>query len=677
MDNLEQSSSSIPMDETETLRQRIAELETHVATQQQTITNVEHERDMFQNILDRLPAIVYLQDSDYNVKFANRYFREHLGDPSSRRCHEIFFGNNEPCDICPISHVFKYPDIAQVWETSPINERIYQIHYHAYQDDEGNPLVLEMGLDITERKKAEKQEKQLRKDLENRVAQRTQELQQSQTLLQELIGNSTSVIYIKDIDGRYILANQQYEKLIGLSSEEMKGKTDYDLFSKEIADGVRGIDQQVIEMGHSIEAEEQVCFDDNMYTYVSVKFPIYDADGHFHAIGGISTDITTRKQAEEELQLFKTVLENAADAIGFTDQNGIITFSNKAHRALFGYGDDIIGTHVAALLVPEAMEVLQAGMQEVMEHGFWLGESINKHKDGTTFPVEVSIFTVPDSNGVIQVVVGFTRDISDRKQVEQDLRTFKALAEYAPDGIAISDMQGIITYVNSSHEKITGYIGEAIGMQIPQFYAPDTLEILPQVLQTIQQEGVWQGELNHVRKDGSTFIGNASGFLLRDNNGNPQNMVAIFRDVSEQKAMEAERLELQQQLIDAQQAAIRELSTPLIPLTNHVVLMPMIGSIDSQRAQQIMETLLEGVATNQADTAIVDITGVSVVDTQVANAIVQAAQAVQLLGAQVVLTGIGPAMAQTLVQLGADLSSIQTRGSLQGAISYILAKRKI
>jgi anti-anti-sigma regulatory factor len=87
-----------------------------------------------------------------------------------------------------------------------------------------------------------------------------------------------------------------------------------------------------------------------------------------------------------------------------------------------------------------------------------------------------------------------------------------------------------------------------------------------------------------------------------------------------------------------------------------------------------MESLLEGVAHHQAETAILDITGVSVVDTQVANALIQAAQAVKLLGAQVVLTGIGPAMAQTLVGLGADLSSIVTRGNLQSGIAYAIAE---
>src|SRR4029078_2730124 len=105
--------------------------------------------------------------------------------------------------------------------------------------------------------------------------------------------------------------------------------------------------------------------------------------------------------------------------------------------------------------------------------------------------------------------------------------------------------------------------------------------------------------------------------------------------------------------------------------------MPLIGTIDSSRAQQVIETLLNGVATTRATTAILDITGVQVVDTQVANALLSAAQAVKLLRAQVIITGIRPEVAQTLVGLGLDLSTIVTRSSLQSGISFALAGRSI
>ncbi len=121
-------------------------------------------------------------------------------------------------------------------------------------------------------------------------------------------------------------------------------------------------------------------------------------------------------------------------------------------------------------------------------------------------------------------------------------------------------------------------------------------------------------------------------------------------------------------IIDAQRAVLHELSTPLIPVTDSVMVMPLIGTIDSSRAQQIISTLLEGAAASRTRTIILDITGVPVIDTHIANILVRASQALRLLGADVVITGIRPEVAQTLVGLGVNLDGIVTLGTLQAGI---------
>ena len=103
--------------------------------------------------------------------------------------------------------------------------------------------------------------------------------------------------------------------------------------------------------------------------------------------------------------------------------------------------------------------------------------------------------------------------------------------------------------------------------------------------------------------------------------------------------------------------------------------MPLIGTVDAQRAQRVLEVLLDGIARNGAHTAILDVTGVLVVDTMGANHLIRAAQAVGLLGAQVVLTGIRSEVAQTLLGLGADLSGIVTKGTLQNGIAFAMSSR--
>jgi rsbT co-antagonist protein RsbR len=152
---------------------------------------------------------------------------------------------------------------------------------------------------------------------------------------------------------------------------------------------------------------------------------------------------------------------------------------------------------------------------------------------------------------------------------------------------------------------------------------------------------------------------------LHDQSSRVAGVLATYINITERKRAEATVL--------AQTALLQELSTPVIPLNDQIVVMPLVGSIDTQRAQQVLETLLMSIAEAHAQVAIIDITGVPMVDTQVANALIRAAQAVQLLGAQVVLTGIRPEVAQTMVGLGVELRGITTRSSLHSGLSYALS----
>jgi anti-anti-sigma regulatory factor/HAMP domain-containing protein len=121
-------------------------------------------------------------------------------------------------------------------------------------------------------------------------------------------------------------------------------------------------------------------------------------------------------------------------------------------------------------------------------------------------------------------------------------------------------------------------------------------------------------------------------------------------------------------------AQIRQMSTPVVPVLKGVIVVPIIGSLDSQRASQLIQSVLAGIEAHRAHLAVLDITGVPVVDTHVAGVILQAAGAARLLGATAALVGIRPEVAQTLVQLGVDLSGIQTLATLQEALRLSVAR---
>ncbi|NJP04491.1 MAG: PAS domain-containing protein [Chloroflexaceae bacterium] len=278
---------------------------------------------------------------------------------------------------------------------------------------------------------------------------------------------------------------------------------------------------------------------------------------------------------------------------------------------------------------------------------------------------------VRNAEGDVMGVSLFAMDVTKQVRLAKQFHIFHALVENAADGIGVAKSDGTITYANPAYRQMLLYGNELVGSNILDSYA-EPAEKMMALVQHVTESGYWQGELTYQRKDGSTFPGMLSAFSISNPAGQVQAVAGIVHDVTEQRRQEAERTSFQQQLIEVQRQALRELSTPLIPISDDVVIMPLIGTIDSNRAQMVMETLLEGIAHYQAELVIIDITGVIVVDTQVAQTFIQAAQAVKLLGARVMLTGIQPQIAQTLVHLGVDLSTIETRGSLQAGITAAL-----
>lgn len=124
------------------------------------------------------------------------------------------------------------------------------------------------------------------------------------------------------------------------------------------------------------------------------------------------------------------------------------------------------------------------------------------------------------------------------------------------------------------------------------------------------------------------------------------------------------------QVIERQRTEMMELSTPVVQLWERVLTIPLIGTLDSVRAQEVMENLLNSIVENSAEVVIVDITGVRVVDTQVAQHLLRTAAAVKLMGAEAIISGISPKIAQTMVELGVDVGEVTTRPTIRAALAH-------
>ena len=144
----------------------------------------------------------------------------------------------------------------------------------------------------------------------------------------------------------------------------------------------------------------------------------------------------------------------------------------------------------------------------------------------------------------------------------------------------------------------------------------------------------------------------------------------------EQETSSAYRTELEEKLatIERQRAAIRELTTPIMEVWEGVLCLPVVGVLDSTRSAEMTEALLQGIVLKKARCVIIDITGIQVMDTATADHFLRMARAVRILGAECLLTGINPPIAQTIVQMGVDLSDIVTYRSLRTALQHFVAR---
>lgn len=395
-----------------------------------------------------------------------------------------------------------------------------------------------------------------------------------------------------------------------------------------------------------------------------------------------------REQAEAALQADELRLERiAANLPGMIYRfvmrpDGHVSFPyvSAGCREIYGLAPHQIEADASLILSVvhpddrEAFERSIAISAETLDPWLWEGRIVGSAGELKWLQAASRPMRQPD--GAI-VWDGLLIDITERKRTEELLWRHSNILEATPDLIGSATMDGRILYLNQAGRRMLGLPLDAdiSDRSIAQLHPAWAAQIvLEQAIPAALQSGVWRGETALLMPDGREIPISQVIIAHKAADGSVAYLSTIARDISEQKQAEAERSRLQEEIIQAQEAVLRELSTPLFPVSDDVVVMPLIGAIDSRRAEQVLETLLRGIETSRARTAILDITGVDVVDTQVANALIRAAQAARLLGTQVLLTGISPEVAQTLVGIGLDLQGLITRSTLQSGIAFAIGR---
>ncbi|WP_437995921.1 PAS domain S-box protein [Sorangium sp. So ce185] len=256
------------------------------------------------------------------------------------------------------------------------------------------------------------------------------------------------------------------------------------------------------------------------------------------------------------------------------------------------------------------------------------------------------------------------------EQVAQLAKVYERLFQVSVGLLVTLDAEGYFRHANPAWERTLGWTPEDMTSRpFIEFVHPEDREAtLAEAAALFQGRTTIRFDNRYECKDGSyKWLAWTAHLDAADDPAN-RLVYGTAHDVTSYRELLGEFERTLARLRDSMQA----MSTPLIPITDRIVVMPLVGQMDTERVSQVMAVALDGVQSSQAQMVILDVTGLKEIDTRVASALVDTARALQLLGARTILTGIRPAVAQTLVGLGLDLAGLITKSTLQSAISFAL-----
>ncbi len=422
-------------------------------------------------------------------------------------------------------------------------------------------------------------------------------LQESQAQLQAIIDNSPAIIYLTDSQNRYILINRRYESLFNITRERIVGKNVYEIWPDEIADKFAANNRKVLEGGTSIEVEEVAPLEDGLHTYITVKFPLHDANGIPYAVCGISTDITERKQAEEELAKLIAILEATPDFISSSSVDGKVFYLNRSAREILGFGQS---EELANFDVPNghpdwAYEIIHnEAIPAATRDGIWIGETALLNHEGQEIPLSQLIVAHKSSDGSVNMLSTIARDITQQKQIEATLREaerrWRTLLENVRLVVVGRDKNGKLNYVNPYFLELVGYTkAEALGKDWFETFLPlyqrkrlqnNYLELLEQKFYTHNQNII-------LTKSGEERMIAWNNTLLQDLQGNAIGTLSIGEDITERQVIER----MKDEFISV---VSHELRTPLASIHGALNLLSSgLVNTQSDKGRRVMEIATE------------------------------------------------------------------------------------
>lgn len=401
----------------------------------------EAERRRLYDVLETLPVYVVLLSEDYRVPFANKFFRERFGESGGRRCYEYLFKRVEPCENCETYKVMK-TNARHHWEWIGPDNRNYDIHDFPFAGPDGSRMILEMGIDVTEQKKAEAELKRHRDNLEALVKERSGQLEETSRRLQTVVDNLTEGLVVSDLDGNLFHWNPAAVAMLGFNSME-ECKLNLSEFAKIFE--LSTVDGQILPceqwpLSRILRGEVLRDWEVLMRRQGSAWQRVFsyggllakDKEGKpFLAVVTIN-DITERKRAEEALRESQRQMNKAQDIahLGSWEldlEKNKLFWSDEVYK-IFGLKPQESPVTYEAFLEmvhPDDRKAVNESYSESLRENmgsYEIEHRIIKRSTGEVRFVHEKCEHFCDKTGRVIRSVGMVHDITERKRAEERLR---------------------------------------------------------------------------------------------------------------------------------------------------------------------------------------------------------------------------------------------------------------
>ncbi|ADR34103.1 multi-sensor signal transduction histidine kinase [Sulfuricurvum kujiense DSM 16994] len=497
----------------------------------------------------------------------------------------IIESTKESCPQCPFADMYENKGAFSIQIKH--NDKLYgnltlSVNAAYLKDDEELSLLQEVASDIA----------YALYNLETEEHLKTREcsLYHTKELYENIIDSVDNIIFVKDTDFTYTVCNQAFEKFVGKSNDEIVGKTDYELFDKEVADFFREHDTIMLAEKRAKANFEWVTYPDGRKVYLfTVKSPLINAEGELLGLVGNSADLTEQKNTEDALkeseERFTLMMRQSPSVIELYDLEGTQIEVNRAYEELWGFPAEQT-LHTFNLF--KSTEVEKTGLLPYIQRAY-NGEivQIPPYKYDPTGPTEASglgrkrwlktrIYPLKESSGAVKNIVitheDVTEEITSKNALRKSQENYQLLTENALDMIWKMDMELTFTYVNPTVKALLGYeIEEFIGTKLNHHFSPEEFkkahEIISEIVRTNSEEGA-SLEIAMYKKDGTTVPLEVNGKLIFDENHTPIGFQGSARDFTAQ----TEARKKLNELLAALEIKSKELQTILQEAPNPIML---------------------------------------------------------------------------------------------------------